>query len=135
VLRQVTLRNRDVKVYFGRVTETAWLSPNPQLPHMYGLRSHSEVWARQARTPHGAAPALDTQRNHSDPLNAAGAPSHKPGALAWEELKVGNGLHFLLGTAADTFKADGHQDDRSLQLWLRQPLRRDRVATAPGSQE
>jgi hypothetical protein len=31
VLRQVTLRNVDVKVYFGTVTETAYLSPNSQL--------------------------------------------------------------------------------------------------------
>jgi hypothetical protein len=32
VLWQVTLRNCDVKANFGRVTDTAYLSPNPQLP-------------------------------------------------------------------------------------------------------
>jgi hypothetical protein len=31
VLRQITLRNTDVKVYSARVTDTARLSLNPQL--------------------------------------------------------------------------------------------------------
>jgi hypothetical protein len=41
---------------------------------MYGLRSHLKCGARKPRTPHGAAPALDIQRNHSDqPFDAVHA--------------------------------------------------------------
>jgi hypothetical protein len=82
--------------------------------------------------PHCARRRVDIPRNHPDPLNTAGAPSHKAGGAGLGGLKVGNGLHSLLGTEADTFKQMA-SDDRSCS-WLRQPLRTDRAATAPGSQ-
>jgi hypothetical protein len=68
---------------------------------MYGLRSHLRCGVRKPGTPHGAAPALDIQRNRFEqPFDAVSAPGRSRGHRLLQTSRLDDSSNLALEAVA-----------------------------------